>query len=428
MKRILSLVLVLCLCLGYATFAVADEEKVELRFMWWGSQTRHDRTIAAIEMYMAENPNVTISYEFMGFNDYFTKLSTLAASNDVPDVFQMGNNFLTYQDIIEPLEPYIEKGLIDVSSTNDAYLSTTRINGIQMGISLGVNSLAMIYDPAIFAAADVAEPTTEWTWAEFEEASKVIHEKTGLYGSSKFNDFFIGMVIGIPQYGTGETAYNSEGTALGYTDDSYVSNFLAMKKRLQDAGAYPAPGEIAAITDPENDLLTTGKAAIGWLNSNQLVAMINAAGRELKITTPPKQTADGVSGLCIRSAQAMSIYNGSEHKEEAAKFLNWFVNDVEANLILNGERGVPIMGTVRDAIRENCDPVADAATIDTYEFIDLAGSLASNPPPMEPAVQLEVEDLLNQYNERVMFDVMSPEEAAAEFRLEVEAAFERTAQ
>lgn len=428
MKKAVSILLALCMLLGMSSLAMADEEKVEIRFMWWGSQTRHDRTIAAIDMYMEENPNVTISYEFIGGGDYWTKLSTLAASGDVPDVFQIGNNFLTYESIIEPLEPYIESGIIDVSDTNDSYLSTTRIKGVQMGISLGVNTLAMVYDPAMFAEAGVAEPTENWTWEDFEAACLQIHDKLGIYGSSQFSDFFVGLVTNVPQYGTGETVYNENADGLGYENDEYLANYLAMKKRLADAGAYPTPGEIASITDIENDFLVTGKAAISWVFSNQAVSMVNAAGRELKLSTIPKQTADGVSGLCIRSSSAASIYNGSKNKEEAAKFINWFINDEEANLILAGERGVPIMSKVREAIREACDPEKDAITVATYEFVDKVGELASNPPPMEPAVQMEIEDILSQCNEQVQFGTMTPEEAAAMFRSEAEDAFARSAE
>lgn len=424
MKKICAIVLAMCLCAGLLAACANAEEPVELRIMWWGSQTRHDRTIAVLEMYMEQNPNVTFSYEFMGSQDYWTKLGTLVASGDVPDVFQIGNNFLTFESAIEPLDSYIESGLIDVSGTNDSYLSTTRIKGVQMGMSLGVNSLAMAYDPAMFEQAGVAEPTENWTWADFEEAALTIHEKLGVFGSSMLNDFFIGMVIGIPQYGTGETIYNEDGTGLGYTDDSHVANFFAMKKRLTDAGAYPTVGEVATILDMENDFLTTGTAAMGWLHSNTAVAMMTAANRPLKLAPPPKQTADGPSGLCIRSSQAFSIYNGSKNKEEAAKFINWFLNDIEANKILGGERGVPIMAQVRESLTENLDEV----TAMTYDFIDLVGEIASNPPPLEPAAQTELEDIRKTIDEEVMFGLITPEEAAARFREEANEAFARHAE
>src|SRR5256885_333165 len=54
--------------------AAASGQKVELRFAWWGSQDRHNRTIKAIELFQTMHPNVSITYEFAGFTDYFTKM------------------------------------------------------------------------------------------------------------------------------------------------------------------------------------------------------------------------------------------------------------------------------------------------------------------------------------------------------------------
>ena len=399
-----------------------EPKKIDMRIMWWGSQTRHDRTLAVIDLYTKKNPHVTFQPEFMGSNDYWQKLNTLVAANDVPDVFQIGNNFLTYYSAIEPLDEYTKNGLIDVSDTNENFLSTTRINGELLGISLETNSLAMLYDPAIFDQAGVPYPTTDWTWEEFEQACYTIKEKTGLYGSSQLNDFFIGGIISIPQYGTNETFYNADVTGLGYKDDQFFANYLKLKYDLTKAGAYPTPGELAEIKDIEGDLIVTGKAAMAWVHSNQLVAVMNAANRPLAITVPPKRTKDGPSGLCIRSSQAMSIYNKSQYKEEAAKFISFFVNDVEANLILDGERGVPIMGKVRSALAEK----ADTVTRQMYEFVDLAGKLASNPPPVEPAAQIEIQDIITRVNEQVIFDQITPLEGAQIMRKEVEQALQRS--
>src|SRR4029453_8654278 len=37
----------------------ASGEPVALRFAWWGSQDRHDRTIKVIQLFQQRNPNVT---------------------------------------------------------------------------------------------------------------------------------------------------------------------------------------------------------------------------------------------------------------------------------------------------------------------------------------------------------------------------------
>jgi len=55
----------------------APAKKVDLKIAWWGSQARHEGTIKVIELYMQKNPNVTITYEFAGWGDYWTKVTTM---------------------------------------------------------------------------------------------------------------------------------------------------------------------------------------------------------------------------------------------------------------------------------------------------------------------------------------------------------------
>lgn len=81
-----------------ADAASTGDEEVDLRMAWWGSQDRHDRTIKAIELYESLHPNVKIEYEYYSFDDYFTKLKTLVASDQVWDIFQLGGNFPMYMD------------------------------------------------------------------------------------------------------------------------------------------------------------------------------------------------------------------------------------------------------------------------------------------------------------------------------------------
>src|SRR5436309_11660389 len=61
---------------------------VELRVAWWGSQDRHNRTIKAIELFQKKQPHVKVSYEFAGWSDYWTKMTTQAAGPNLPDVMQ----------------------------------------------------------------------------------------------------------------------------------------------------------------------------------------------------------------------------------------------------------------------------------------------------------------------------------------------------
>ena len=89
------------------------------------------------------------------------------AANDIYDVFQMGNNFLTYQSVLYPLNEYIESGVIDMSDANELFLSSGTLDGQVLGIPLGVNAVCLVYDPEMFEAAGVPEPTINWTWDDY---------------------------------------------------------------------------------------------------------------------------------------------------------------------------------------------------------------------------------------------------------------------
>ena len=87
-------------------------QDVKMRMGWWGSQTRHNMTIAVIEMY-EEMTGVDIEYEFYAFDGYITKLNTLVASNEVWDIFQLGGNYPTYIESIELMNDYVSSGVIN---------------------------------------------------------------------------------------------------------------------------------------------------------------------------------------------------------------------------------------------------------------------------------------------------------------------------
>ena len=42
---------------------VQEEDKIRLRFCWWGNEDRHIRTVAALKLYMEKHPNVEIQWD-----------------------------------------------------------------------------------------------------------------------------------------------------------------------------------------------------------------------------------------------------------------------------------------------------------------------------------------------------------------------------
>lgn len=382
-------------------------EQITLRMAWWGSQARHDGTVKVIELYESQNENVDIQYEFFDFDGYFTKLNTLVASDSVWDVFQLGGNYPSYIDNIHMLNDFIDDGTIDVSDTTEQYLNTTNADGDQVGISLGVNSYGIAYDPQMFADAGVEEPADNWTWEDFEAAAKTIHAELGIFGSSIMDDFLAGGSIGVgPDYNFFD---GDDPTKLGFDDPNLLVDYIAMRKELVDLGAYPDPGAAAEVSDVEGDFIVSSEAAMTWVATNQFPTLVEAAGRELRLASVPRRDHDDPFGLTLNSSQMFSIPTGSEHKEEAAKFINFFLNDEEANEILKGERGVPIMSAARDAVELD----ATDAMVEVLDYIDYVGENAN--PNLNNIENPNTPEVISQYElllDQVIYDEITPEEAA----------------
>ncbi len=417
------LVFVLLFTFSLGMVAQAQDDPIQLQVTWWGSQNRHDRTVQVIEMYEAENPNIDIVYEFSNFTDYWPRVNTQAAGGQIACVMQHDYAFLSEwanRGLLAPLDPYMEEGTIDISSTDDSLLDGGRLDGQTYGISLGVNSPSIIIDAAAFEAAGLELPAKDWTWTEFEEIATTLHDELDIWAISYGlwdPQFWRGLYLSL-----GENAFSPDGTALGYTDDQPLIDYFNMIRRLQESGAVVGIEEATEISAGglEASPIVTGEEAMRYQWSNQVVAIYNAAGegRDLRLWPLPRPEG-GQSENYLKPSMFFSMTSTCEHPEEAAKFINFFVNDFEANDILLAERGVPISS----AVQEHLLPSLDDVGVQTFDFIAAVTEDASPIPPPDPQgwsdISSNVYDAL--FIQPVFYGQISVEEGVATFRTEAEA-------
>lgn len=417
-KLLMGMVLAGTMALGLTACGdsgAADDGTVEISIAWWGSQHRHDITSEVIALFMEQHPDINVVYEFADGSGYWNSLDTRTAANDVWDIFQLGSNYPVYIDHIVPLNDFISSGLIDISRTTQDFIDiTTTHNGDIVGISNGVNAWGLAYDPAMFDAVGLPHPTPGWTWAEFEHAAITIANQLGHWGMGIFTNDAITMTQFMAQMDI--DFWHEDPRQLGFSDPSVMVPYFEMRRNMVQAGAMPDPGEAMGITDIEGDPLVFGNSAMAYLASNQFIALANAAtaldpNRQLAMTVLPTHPGGQIASDIV-SSQMFAISQNSQHPEAAATFLNFWVNSVEANEILQGERGIPIMEHVRETLRgQATDIIAE-----TYTFIDMLGDLGGGTANVlgNPR-QAEVEDFLNgSVVDRLVLGMITPEEAAQE--------------
>jgi len=398
------------------------EEIIELRFAWWGTQVRHDRTQEVIKMFEEQNPNIKINVEFTGWDGYWEKLATQAAGENLPDLIQISYAYLAeYVDrgLIGDLTPFIESGVINTEHIDDLYLDVGKIDEKLYAVNLGANAFSIVYDPAMFEAAGVPEPQPGYTYDDLANMAREIQAKLpeAQYGVSPF-DTIDAFKHYLRQHG--KWIYNEDYTALGFKDDQIMIDFFRYWTKLLEDGVAAPQDVVASVQSIEDELIVHGKSPLFATNSNQLVGLMSSANRPLKLMIYPTLPG-GEEGHFIAPSQYISMSSGSKNPEAAAKFIDFLTNNLEANDILLAERGVPISSEVRDHLF----PKLDEATKETFNYLELVQEHSKPVDIIDPPGGGEIRQLFERIAEAVNFGEITPEEAATQFRKDAEAILQK---
>lgn len=391
----------------------AEPKNITMRVIWWGSQTRADATKKVLDNYSLAHKNVKFETEFADFKGYWDKLATFAASNSLPDLMQQDYGYLTQyvkKRTLADIQPYIDKKVLNSDNIDKNMLKLGDIDGKNYGISLGVNSQSIIYNPELYKNAGVDEPKDGMTWKNYFDDAEKMYRKTKTQVSLPFNTD-PKLLIEYWVRSAGKSLYNKNGTALGFSDEKLLASLFEEEQRLIKTGAIydPAKGQLELAIEESG--FVKGKDAGGFAWSNFLVPDTLAIKKDLKITTLPKAPSGDEAAMYIKPSMFFSVADSSENKEEAVKVIDYFTNDLEANKILKADRGVPISSKVRDELKSIVDPAAKQ----TFEYIDFATKAAGKVAPPEPAGAQEVQQLAFNLNNEVINNKKTPKDAAKEF-------------
>ncbi len=396
----------------------SEIEEVTLKFTWWGSQSRHDYTQKLLDLYTQSHPNVKFEATPAGWDGYFDKLSTQAASGSMPDIVQMDYLYIsTYakNNTVADLKPFIDDGTIDVSSIDKNLLNTGVINNKTAGLVLSTSLIAIGYNPDVLDKASVKAPTSDWTWDDFIKLNTEVKDKAGINDGASLNPVLDTNLFNYWVRQHGEKLFSDDNKSLGYTDDKLCADFLKMWKNMMDANLMPNPDEYEQIATLglEAGPVVTGEAAMTQ-NWNNYATLASKANDKLKIVTPPLVAGSDAKGLWMKPGMFFSISETSKYKKEAAEFINWFVNSEEANDIIMAERGTPVSSKIREHLT-NSGKMSQQQK-DMFQYVDDAVALSSQTPPPDPVGMSEINKVFKDMGYSAFYGQATPEQAAAEFR------------
>ena len=396
-------------------------EPVELRMSWWGNDDRAERTLGVIELFEAQYPDITVSGEPNGgAGDHFQILDTQLAASDAPDIIQFGGNWPDYTQYLEPLNDYMgAQLLLDTPETFDqtALIPATDAEGDLYAISLGTNTLVLVYNKTMIEAAGVDLPADNMTWEEMIEYGRTLRDALP-EGVAPFVDNSMNQANYLSFF------YTQQGTPIWTLDDGGTSYatvesaqlWIQMWADMRAEGLIPDADTTYTYTEdgPDSSALVSGDAAIGLIWSNQAAAYQAAMTDEVGLTTLPM---GGEPAYAIQMSQYLGINSASDNIEAAALFVNFFVTSPEAGAILETNRGVPSSPIVRQAIAGDSS-ATDAAVYRIYDVVNEAGRTVPQGPNL-PNDQEFVNEL-ELIGQQVAYGVIDVDQAAEDLQALIE--------
>lgn len=386
-------------------------QQAPLRLTFWGGQDRATRTYAVADMFSAE-AGTNIEGEFIGWDDYWTRLATQVSGGNAPDILQMDYRYIVEyasRNAIAPLDDYLG-GTLNLADFDEDQIAGGRVGGKLYGVSLGANSASMIYNATVFEEVGIAPPDLTTTYDDYRamgEAFASANVRNGIKVLSDASGSDIVFENWLRQRGS--ALFTAEGK-LGF-DEASLLEWFKLWADLRAAGIIvSAEDQALSSASAEASMIITNKAATTPINSNELVVYQGLSPDTLGLTSYPL-ISDGIGGHYRKPSQFFSVSGTSQNPEQAAAFISYFVTNLEAAKVLGVERGIPCSAAVRDAISGDLTPASRLALDYVASLGDLVGALPASPPPAAG----EVSKALGTISQEIAFGVRSPEDAAQAF-------------
>ena len=389
----------------------AFAQDTDMRLFWFGSPTRAERTMATAKLFEAAHPGVTILGE-VGGNDYWSKLTTMLAGGNAPDIFQLEpGRFADYagRNTMVPLDDYLG-GIIRTDRLQDGALTLGTVDGKVAGMPLSTNAFALLYDTDAFARTGLTPPGRDTTWDDFArlcvEMTKALDTRNlwAVGNAARYSYAFEGFLLQ-----RGKKLYQQDGK-IGF-DAADASDWYGYWQSLTEkGGCVSADVQAQDKIQIDSNPMSTGNAVMAIAFSNMLVGYQALQQNPVGITTLPVAEKGGASGLFYRAGLHFGIARTAADPEMAARFLDFFVNDMAAGKLLGVERGVPLNLDVRAEITPELDEVQKRSADYVAGISDIVGSFPAQVPVGASELEARV---YRGIADQVAFGQLTPTEAGA---------------
>jgi len=351
-SSLIATLLLLCLTLptgfGCSSGREAPEGKTQVRFCFWGGFLELKLWEELKALYERLYPDTVLELEYSP-GEYHRKLRLNLIAGTAADVIMVDDEFYpTYSKSgnLEDLDPYIERDRDELNL--DDFLPTSLESFIYEGKHFALPwdgfSVVVFYNCDIFDAAGVPYPEDDWTWDDLRRLAIALtkdFDNDGRIDQFGFNITFTWRDAEpiIWSYGGDILTPDKKRFAMNTPETIAALQYLYDLKFKHHT--IPQAGELTGMLG-EIQILT-GRIAMLMAPAFMMTNMRGVEAMRWDIVHMPS----GPTGKATRlSWDGLAIYPGSQHKEEAWRFIKTVLSDEGQRIVGKLQRNLPVRRSV----------------------------------------------------------------------------------
>lgn len=366
MKKVIALILTSLLLVTGMTACGKKEaaaplkydpnEKVTLRFSWWGGDTRHKATLEAIKAFEAKYPNITVNAEYAGWDGYQDKQTTQISGGTAADIMQINWNWL-------PIFSKDGSGFYDLNKLSkqlglDNYtkemLETGTVNKKLNAIPVSMTGRVLYLNKTTYDKFGVAMPKT---WDDLKNAATKFDKGYYPVDLGAYDAWLLSMTYA--EQKTNKQFISNDGKLVFTQDD--VKTALQFYKDLIDNKVAPT----IQVRSSEGGSSTTPVAQLPSYLNGKLAGVFEWTSAIAKDAKPleqkkmqmvnadvPQLSGAKNTGVILKPSMLLAINKDCKHPVQAAMFLNFILNEPDGVKAMSTERGIPVSKAAEKTLKD----------------------------------------------------------------------------
>ena len=348
MKKLLCVLLALCLFLLSLPVLAAAEE-ITLTFSSWGDAAEKQILESALARF-TEETGIKVEYLYTP-EDYVTKMTTMAAANELPDVGYLSEPIVVQwanEGMLKDLTPALKSGNVDAKMDSNKFIDK---NGNVVGVSVADEVVMIFYNPTYFDQMGVPYPPSKaedaWTWDEFVDVCKKLtvdvngkHPGEDGFDENNIKTYAVKMddrdyVYESFLYSNGTGLFTEDGQGIALYDDAAVEVFQAIADLVNVYHVMPSAEDAANNMDMSSCFLSNSCAMVisGQWNFQSMAIAAEEDGITYDVGVLPyfKEPKTANTGTPV------VVFRDTKHYDEALLLASYIMNtDFVMNFITSG--------------------------------------------------------------------------------------------